>query len=45
VGDNSGIEYEGHSKEKGRSDYEVSLEVESDVDENIREGDGGPIVS
>ncbi|KAJ8444296.1 hypothetical protein Cgig2_029709 [Carnegiea gigantea] len=43
--DSSGSEYEAHSEKEQGHDYECSLEAKSDVDENMGEGDGGPIIS
>lgn len=43
--DSTCSEYEALSKEERGSDYEVSLEVKSDVDEKMGKGDGGAVVS
>ncbi|KAJ8437550.1 hypothetical protein Cgig2_017903 [Carnegiea gigantea] len=43
--DSTGSEYKAPSEEEGGSECEVSLEVESDVDEKMGDGDGGGILS
>ncbi|KAJ8419689.1 hypothetical protein Cgig2_003017 [Carnegiea gigantea] len=43
--DSRGSKYEAPSEEEGGSECEVSLEVESDVDEKMGDGDGGGILS
>ncbi|KAJ8419874.1 hypothetical protein Cgig2_033654 [Carnegiea gigantea] len=43
--DSSGSEYEPHSEEERDTNYEISLEAKSDVDENMGEGDGGSTLS